>query len=111
MMAGKFSRAKSPRTTRRDRYADAGEQALMRILALHDGGSGCCLKCWWRVMVPLGELAKHDGFEVEYKTAGDQGPEKGHAVSVTQRDLEGYDVIVGQRFNHHSGLQVWRKAR
>ncbi len=62
-------------------------------------------------MVPLEELARHDGFEVDFKSAGDQGPEHGHAVSVTLADLQGYDVIVGQRFNHHSGLQVWRRAR
>ena len=39
--------------------------------------------------------------------AGDDG----HPVSVTAATLKGYDVIVAQRWNKHTGLGVWRGAR
>lgn len=58
--------------------------------------------------MPLAELAKHDGFEVTFSDAGDY---EGHKSPVTRRDLEGYDVITGQRLSKHSGLGVWRGAR
>jgi glycosyltransferase involved in cell wall biosynthesis len=58
-------------------------------------------------MVPLQELDRHDGFDVTFRDASDNlGPS-----TVTGRDLEGYDIIVGQRFNSHKGLEVWRRAR
>jgi glycosyltransferase involved in cell wall biosynthesis len=76
----------------------------VRIFAGHDGGSGCS---WYRMELPLRELARHDGFEVTFADSGDRL----HPPSVTLRDLEGYDVIVAQRWNKHDGLEVWRKAR
>jgi len=75
----------------------------MRIFAGHDGGSGCA---WYRVFLPLRELERH-GHEVTWRSAGD---EEGN-VPVTLRDMEGHDIILGQRYNHHRGLQVWRRAR
>ena len=56
---------------------------------------------------PLGELGRHDGFEVVFADAGDRhGP-----PSITLSMLQGYDVIVAQRWNTHKGLEVWRRAR
>jgi glycosyl transferase family 1 len=75
----------------------------MKIFAGHDG-SGCG---YYRMQMPLEELNKHDGYEVTFRSAGDQdGPN-----TVTLADMQGYDVIVGQRFNKHDGLGVWRRAR
>jgi hypothetical protein len=77
----------------------------VRVFAGHDGGSGCA---WYRMTVPLEELGRHDGFEVTFADAGD-------AVTgtpmVTLKDLQGHDVIVAQRWNKHTGLSVWRRAR
>ena len=77
----------------------------MKIFAAHDGGSGCC---FYRISVPLTELAAHDGFEVTFADAGDRD---GHKSPVTARQLEGHNVIVGQRLSKHAGLHVWRGAR
>jgi glycosyltransferase involved in cell wall biosynthesis len=59
-------------------------------------------------MTPLGELAKH-GHEVTFRSQGDQG--RDHGTTVTSASLEGYDVIVGQRFNRTLYLDTWRRAR
>lgn len=64
---------------------------------------------FYRIKVPLEELARHDGYEVTLKSAGDQGD--GDGPTLTGRDMEGYDVVIAQRFNYHRGLQVWRRAR
>jgi glycosyltransferase involved in cell wall biosynthesis len=77
----------------------------VKIFAAHDGGSGCC---WYRITMPLQELAKHDGFEVTFADAGERD---GRRSPVTRRDMEGYDVIVGQRLSKHEGLSAWRGAR
>lgn len=76
----------------------------MRIYAAHDGGSGCC---YYRVTLPLEELAKH-GFDV---TFADSGEADGRRSPVTTSTLKGYDLIVGQRLNKHGGLSIWRGAR
>lgn len=76
----------------------------MRIFAAHDGGSGCC---WYRITVPLTELARHEGYEVTFRSAGN---ERGN-TPVTLKDMQGYDVVIGQRFNHYKGMGTWRKAR
>lgn len=66
---------------------------------------------FYRVISPLRELAKHDGFEVTF-SSGLQTDRLGQPVGgVHLKDMEGYDVIIGQRFNSHAGLQVWRRAR
>lgn len=77
----------------------------MKIFGGHDGGSGCA---FYRMRLPLEELAKRDGFEVTFADAGDS---KSHPPMVTLRDLDGFDVIVAQRWNKHTGLGVWRRAR
>ena len=70
----------------------------MRILAGHDGGSGCA---WYRLQMPLTELGKH-GCQVTIGTAGTE------AV----RSKRGqFDVIVGQMLAAHdqSQLSTWRR--
>jgi hypothetical protein len=62
---------------------------------------------FYRMKLPLEELAKRDGFEVTFADAGDDG----HPPRITLADLAGYDVIVAQRWNKHTGLGVWRRAR
>ena len=74
----------------------------MKILALHDGGSGCC---WYRMKMPLDQLAAH-GHDVTYLSVNDDD-----RATITARDLVGYDVIVGQRLNVHKGMEAWRRAR
>lgn len=58
--------------------------------------------------LPLEELGKHDGFEVTFADAGDSD---GAPPRITLADLQGYDVIVAQRWNKHDGLEIWRRAR
>jgi len=58
--------------------------------------------------LPLDELQyATEDIEVTFADAGDDG----HPPVVTLRDLQGYDVIVAQRWNKHDGLEVWRRAR
>lgn len=85
----------------------------MRILAGHDGGSGCG---YYRVILPLGELGKH-GHHAEavsaqpWRAHGD-GEGVTRAPEFTRdRIMAGHDVIVGQRLDNFAGLPVWRRAR
>jgi hypothetical protein len=58
--------------------------------------------------LPLDELQyATEDIEVTFADAGDDG----HPPVVTLKDLQGYDVIVAQRWNKHDGLEVWRRAR
>jgi hypothetical protein len=77
----------------------------MRVFAGHDGGSGCS---WYRMTVPLSELAKHDDFEVTFADAGDSVSARPVITAAMLRD---YDIIVAQRWNKHDGMGVWRGAR
>ena len=65
---------------------------------------------WYRITMPLQELAKHDGFDI---TFADGGESEGRRSPVTASVLKegNYDVIVGQRLNKHSTMHVWRGAR
>lgn len=76
----------------------------VRVFAGHDGGSGCA---WYRLKVPLAELARHGDYQVTFADAGDDG----HPHTITLSDLEGYNIIAAQRWNKHTGLPVWRRAR
>lgn len=59
--------------------------------------------------LPLNELQyATEDIEITFADAGDND---GHPPAVTLRDLQGYDVIVAQRWNKHDGLEVWRRAR
>jgi hypothetical protein len=66
------------------------------------------LYAYFRMFLPLRELDKHDGYEVTFAASGNAS---GEAPTVTARHLEGHDVIVGQRWNSHKGLDIWRRAR
>src|SRR5215472_16674922 len=72
----------------------------MRILALHDGGSGCA---FYRVRLPMEQLALH-GHEVRLASGTEEKP-------VTLSDMQGWDVIVSQRQLSHKSLESWRRAR
>lgn len=79
---------------------------MKRIFAGHDGGSGCS---WYRMEMPLGELdCSDDEFDVTFADAGDSASDR---PSITADMLRGYDIIVGQRWNKHDGMGVWRGAR
>jgi glycosyltransferase involved in cell wall biosynthesis len=75
----------------------------LKIFAGHDGGSGCC---WYRVAVPLAEMARH-GHEVTFRSGGN---ERGNRP-ITLAEMQGHDIVLGQRFNHYGGMGTWRKAR
>lgn len=62
---------------------------------------------FYRMQMPMGELGRHDGFDITYADAGDRN----HPPVITLSMLQGYDVIVAQRWNKHDGLEVWRRAR
>jgi hypothetical protein len=79
----------------------------MKIFAGHDGGSGCA---YYRMRLPLEELARRDGYEVTFADAGD-GDGITRPPIITLRDLQGHDVIVAQRWDKHAGLETWRRAR
>ena len=76
----------------------------MKLFAGHDGGSGCS---FYRMELPLRALRDLGGWDVTFADAGDTG----HPPQITLSDLAGYDVIVAQRWNKHTGLGVWRRAR
>ena len=73
----------------------------MRIFAGHDG-SGCA---WYRILLPLQEMAKH-GHDVTLVCA-DQS--KGRGGGVTVGEMSGYDIVVGQRWDKHDGMGTWRR--
>lgn len=73
---------------------------MLRILGIHDG-SGCG---YYRVCLPLGELAKH-GHEVTLAHK-DKDP-----VRKYMREPEQWDVIVGERLIDYGLLGEWRGAR
>ena len=58
--------------------------------------------------LPLGELARAPDWDVTMADAGDSAT---GVPMITSSVLEGYDVIVAQRWNTHKGLGVWRRAR
>lgn len=62
---------------------------------------------WYRMELPLRELRDQGGWDVTFADAGDNG----HPHTITLADLQGFDIIVAQRWNKHTGLEVWRKAR
>lgn len=68
----------------------------MKILAAHDGGSGCA---YYRLILPLQELARH-GHEVDLRSSQDNW--------VPDNPGE-YDVIIGQRFDAHAAMGRWRR--
>jgi hypothetical protein len=74
-----------------------GDEAV-RILAGHDGSSGCA---WYRMIMPLCEMGKH-GHDVTIGTAGTR--------AVKSRRGQ-FDIITGQMLAAHdqSQLSTWRR--
>lgn len=79
------------------------------MFAGHDGGSGCA---YYRVVMPLGELAKH-GHDVEVVSAQHwrDKDDKVRSPQFTAARMAGRDIIIGQRLDNYAGLPVWRRAR
>lgn len=82
----------------------------MKILAAHDGGSGCT---WYRMYLPLKAMAElSDETEVTFVSAL-----MGRANTTTDEVLsspaqaDGMDLFVAQRVNHWGGLATWRRMR
>lgn len=73
--------------------------ALMRIFGAHDV-SGCG---YYRMVVPLTEVGKHEGYEVGLTLQG------GGYDSYAKPDE--FDVFVGQRAGNYGGLSYWRGLR
>ncbi|SRR6266851_291489 len=63
---------------------------------------------FYRMFLPLQEMERH-GHQVTWRSGGED--EDGVRAPITGADMAGHDIIIGQRFNHHTGLQVWRRAR
>lgn len=61
---------------------------------------------YYRMHVPLTELARH-GHSVVFRSGGDEEGNKPIVLS----EMQGYDIVIGQRFNHYGGLGTWRRAR
>lgn len=85
----------------------------MKVFAGHDGGSGCA---WYRILVPLQEMAKH-GHDVEIVSA-QKWRATGDGIGVVRepeftaaRMMAGHDIVIGQRLDNYAGLGVWRRAR
>jgi glycosyltransferase involved in cell wall biosynthesis len=78
----------------------------VKILASHDGGSGCA---WYRMIVPLTAVAKYaDDVELTFRSGGMTSME--NAPPMLQiADAEGKDVVISQRVNAYEGLGLWRR--
>lgn len=79
----------------------------MKIVAAHDGGSGCT---WYRVKVPLEALDRLSAdSSASFLSAmyGDRITGDPHLTSPEQAD--GADVFVAQRVNSYGGLGMWRR--
>ena len=74
----------------------------MRIFAGHDG-TGCA---YYRVILPLTELGKHDGFDV---TLADGALQKHPKFAAAQ--VGGHDLIVGERWDNPASMGNWRRLR
>lgn len=78
----------------------------MKILASHDGGSGCA---WYRMIVPLtavNELAPD--VSVTFRSGGPKLMKQPHPV-VKITDANDVDLIVSQRASDYNGLGLWRR--
>lgn len=78
----------------------------MKILASHDGGTGCA---HYRMIVPLtavNELA--DGVSVTFRSGGDKAMNNPHPM-VKIADADDVDIVVAQRASAYAGLGLWRR--
>jgi glycosyltransferase involved in cell wall biosynthesis len=78
----------------------------VKILASHDGGSGCA---WYRMILPLEAVAEYaPGVDVTFRRGGMASMEN-PPPQLQIDDVEGMDVMVGQRVNAYEGLGLWRR--
>jgi glycosyltransferase involved in cell wall biosynthesis len=69
----------------------------VKVLAGHDGGTGCA---WYRMEVPLRELGRHNGHEVTVVAAGTEAA----------RSRPGqYDIIAAERLSENGQMGTWRR--
>lgn len=79
----------------------------MRILAAHDGGSGCT---WYRMYVPLKALDRLSGeSSVTFLSAMKGDTITGDPLLESPEQAEGADLFIAQRVNFYGGLGVWRR--
>lgn len=78
---------------------------MLRVLAVHDGGSGCA---WYRMLLPYRALEDDPEVEVTFRSAGQTHPDL-QSPHIKNEDAEGKDIVVGQRIS--GGLGMWRRWR
>lgn len=79
----------------------------MKILASHDGGSGCA---WYRMIMPLQAVHDLSGGEVTvtFRSGGGKLMKNPHPM-VKIADADEVDVVVSQRASSYEGLGLWRR--
>lgn len=78
----------------------------MKVLASHDGGSGCA---YYRMIVPLTAVAKQsDDVDITFRSGG-MATMKDAPPRLQVTDVEGHDVVIAQRVNAYEGLGLWRR--
>jgi len=75
----------------------------VKIYAGHDGGSGCA---WYRMIMPMRELAKH-GHELDM--AGGDDPHGGNRPGIQVLDARKADITTAERLDTFDGLSAWRR--
>lgn len=78
----------------------------MRILAAHDGGSGCT---WYRVYVPLKAAAEYGGHDVTFYSAMAGSEAHLDPVLDNPAQADGMDIFLAERVNFYDGLGTWRR--
>ena len=78
----------------------------MKILASHDGGSGCA---WYRMYVPLQAVNDYSpDVSVTFRSGGGKLMKDGPPM-VKVADADEVDVVVSQRASSYEGLGLWRR--
>ena len=79
----------------------------MRILAAHDGGSGCA---WYRMYVPLKAAEKY-GTDISVDWYSALGGSDSHLdpLLTSPEQAEGMDIFLVERVNWYDGLGTWRR--
>jgi len=76
----------------------------VKIYASDDGASGCA---WYRLIMPLNELGKHDGHDVEF--AAQPLMRKGDRAGIDILKARQADITVAQRLYDFESLKGWRR--
>lgn len=90
------------------RQGDGREGTAVKILAAHDGGSGCT---WYRMYVPLQAAAKYGkNIDVTFYSASPNAMDYSGDPALTEPgQADGHDIFIAQRVNYYDGLGVWRR--